>query len=302
GLKKLIHSDLRMIEKPIRRSGLGPALTCLRQVRLRTLIEVARQSQKPSVQSLVNQLGRSKLLLCPIVMLFTRAGRGLFMRLSTTENFTRLWAQLIHIHIFGAKRKCFLSVLSSPPRSLSHIRPIGSPIRTARKTAAVHKGLQQHRLKTITLLPIRSKPAGGLPEHMARQVLHFDPRQNQKATIRDHLVQIFFPRSIAPTNPLIARLNAPGRGAESQPSQPLPFSALDQIAQLRSAKRPRAQIMITLHQLVPAPSCLALSASDFNQLHRPQFSQATLDRLGHCDRPTPPWAPSTPPTLHPWPR
>src|SRR5439155_11424493 len=35
-LQKLIHGDLRMIEKPIRCSGLGSALTRLRQVRLRT--------------------------------------------------------------------------------------------------------------------------------------------------------------------------------------------------------------------------------------------------------------------------
>src|SRR5207253_75883 len=75
------------------------------------------------------------------------------------------------------------------------------------------------------------------------------PRQNQKPTVRDHLVQVFFPRSIAPANPPIARLNTPRRSAKSQPSQPLSLSALDQIAQLRSAKRPRTQIMIPLHQL-----------------------------------------------------
>src|SRR5215813_3128557 len=140
-------------------------------------------------------------------------------------------------------------------------------------------------------------PPDRLPKHMARQVLNFDPRQNQKATIRNHLVQIFFSCAIAPANPPIARLNAPSRGAESQPSQPLPFSALDQIAQLRSAKRPRAQIMITLHQLVPAPSCRALSALDSNQLHRPQFSQRTLDRLSTNYRSTRRWLLATRPWL-----
>jgi len=133
-------------------------------------------------------------------------------------------------------------------------------------------------------LPVRSQPGHGLPEHMTRQVLNFDPRTNQKSTVRDHPRQVFSARSIAPANPAIARLNAPGRSAESQPSQPLAFSALDQIAQLRSAKRPRAQIMIALHQLIPAPRSLALSAVHSNQLHPAQFSQTTLNRLRGWNR------------------
>jgi hypothetical protein len=133
-------------------------------------------------------------------------------------------------------------------------------------------------------LPVGSKPAHGLPEHMTGQVLNFDPRQNQKAAVGDHLGQVFSARSITPANPAIARLNAPRRRAESQPSQPLSFAALDQIAQLRSAKRPRAQIMIALHQLIPAPRSLALSAVHSNQLHPTQFSHTTLDRLRGWNR------------------
>src|SRR5206468_7417106 len=91
-------------------------------------------------------------------------------------------------------------------------------------------------------------------------------------------------RSIAPANPAIACLNAPGRSAESQPPQPLAFSALDQIAQLRSAKRPRAQILIALHQLIPAPRRFTLSAVHSNQLHPTQFSQTTMDRLRGWNR------------------
>src|SRR5881296_3669270 len=154
-----------MIEKPIRCSGLGSALTRLRQVRLRTLIEVARQSQKPSVQSLIVKLCLAKLLMRPILMLFRRAGLRLYLRCSATENFTHLFAQTIHIHIFFAQRKCFLAILSSPSRSFSQILPIGGPIRTPQKAAPIDKGLQQHRLKTITLLPVGSKPTNRLSQH-----------------------------------------------------------------------------------------------------------------------------------------
>src|SRR5688572_629038 len=277
--KKLFHSDLRVTQKPIRRSRLGPSLTSLGDISLWAIVEVARQSQKPLLQALVVKLCLAKLLLRPIMMLFFTPVLGLCLRLSATESFTRFFAQSIHIHIFAAQRKCFLSILSSPARSFSHINPIGGPIRSPRKTAPIDKALQQHRRKTITLLPVHSNAPLHLPEHMAGQVLNFDPRTNQKPAVGDHLGQIFLARSIAPANPPIACLNAPGRCAQSQSSQPFSSAASDQITQLRSAKRPRAQIMIALHQLVPAPRSRALSAAHSDQLHPAQFSQTTLDRL-----------------------
>ncbi len=42
--------------------------------------------------------------------------------------------------------------------------------------------------------------------------------------------------------------------------------------------------MIALHQLIPAPRSLALSAVHSNQLHPAQFSQTTLNRLRGWDR------------------
>ena len=120
GLKKLIHRDLRVIEKPIGRSGLGSALTRLRQVGLRTLMEIARQSQKPSVQPLIVKLCLKKLLLRPILMLFRRAGLRLYLRDSATQD-SRPWLRSLYTYTsFSLSGNVFSGSCRPRPQVVPH--------------------------------------------------------------------------------------------------------------------------------------------------------------------------------------
>src|SRR5258708_4376570 len=74
----------------------------------------------------------------------------------------------------------------------AYLGPVGGAITAAVIPRSIHQGFQQHRLSVIGGQPIARQLPRRQREDMARQVWHFDPRQNQKAAVVYYQPQIGF--------------------------------------------------------------------------------------------------------------
>jgi len=132
------------------------------------------------------------------------------------------------------------------------------------------KSFQQHRLEAVAFPPILGQTFGRQRQGVGRQIFNLHMRHDQKAAVVDHAIQILTARFIIPANPLITRLSAPRRGAEGKAADITIEVTVDQIAQLRAAQRPTAQIVILVHQLIPLARGFGIRAGDENE---PQIAQ-----------------------------
>ena len=183
----------------------------------------------------------------------------------------RLRMQSIHPNLLDRLPPRMVPVLTTTPLRQPDQFPDRRPIASSRKMLRVHKGLHQARFIPVELLPVAPHPAQGLPQDMRSQIGHAQPGQNQKPAIGNHLLQMFAARLLAPANPAVACLEAPGRGAKGQPAQPFPRAAADRITDLRSAQRPCALGMIAVQVLVPGLGGATPGDAHGHDLHRLQL-------------------------------
>ena len=110
-------------------------------------------------------------------------------------------------------QRCVCTILPATTLRLTQMAPIGRPIAGAAVTGAVHEGLHQHRGDCIACLPIRAQPLERQGQCVRGQVRDLHARQDQKAAVGHHLGQPRASSGIVPANPLVARRQAPRRGA-----------------------------------------------------------------------------------------
>src|SRR6266850_3289976 len=92
-------------------------------------------------------------------------------------------------------------------------------------------------------------------------------RHNQKPAIGYNLIQILLSYLPTPSDPPVPRLNTPSRPRKRQTPDPSVFIAPDQVSQLRSTQRSRSQIVIPIHQIVPASRPLDRKSTRLNSSH-----------------------------------
>src|SRR5262245_65773603 len=97
---------------------------------------------------------------------------------------------------------------------------------------------------------------------MGGQVFHLHLRHNEEAAVVDNLAQILAARLLIPADPTLARRQPPSRSTECKTAHVTITIAFEQIAQLRAAQRSGAQVVITIHQLIPEARSFGLRALD----------------------------------------
>ena len=114
-----------------------------------------------------------------------------------------------------------LPVHATPPCGLAHRDPVGSPIASATKARRIHQGFQQHGTAPVVLLPVSRHLPCTQRQDLAGESFDVHPRQNQKSTVVDDLLQVAavaVPRSSRSTHPGPAS----SRPASSRADRPVP--------------------------------------------------------------------------------
>jgi len=280
-LKDFIHARITMIKKTIGRFCFGSCLTGLRNSGLRVCIKVAHNAYQTSSQPSISKIRFTKFFFSPILNIQTLFRLTLYLTLKrfTTQDSAGILAKGKYIHIFNSKRKATVSILPPSATSRAHMPPIGCPITGPLESIPFYKGLQQQRLKTVTLKPILGQSSDTQRQNVRSQIRYLNLRQNQKATVTNHPRQMFSTSRIAPTNPAISRFNSPGCCAECQTTQPAIERAFDQISHLSTTKGTSTQIMEPIHESIPHPGVFASTAAYPYQLNTTQLFQIAAYRL-----------------------
>jgi hypothetical protein len=184
-------------------------------------------------------------------------------------------AERAQLEVLGTLRHLAVRIRRGSGHRLADPPPFCRPIAGAGKTSRVHKGLGEHRGIAIALRPVLPQSGHAQAQHSRSQIPHADARLDQKPTITHHMMQTGTSHRLAPADEVVAFLHAPLRRAERQHAYPSVPQTFDQVANLRPAQRPLAQIMPPLHQGVPDPLSSAVAAANGNAAALAQFVQST---------------------------
>jgi hypothetical protein len=91
-------------------------------------------------------------------------------------------------------------LLPRAPGRLANPLPIGSPISGPLEAADLDKALQQGQLDSKACAPILRQASNQLGQEVTGQVFDSHPRQEQKAAVIGHPVQMKAPRLMAPAD------------------------------------------------------------------------------------------------------
>jgi len=182
-------------------------------------------------------------------------------------------AQRIKEDPLGRFVRFMLGIIAATTRSgLGQFDPIAGSIRSAQVVGRLDEGFQQPGLITVALLPILRESARRQAQQVAGQMRHLDAGPNQEARVVDDAMEIFSPRLVAPTDPLIAWLEPAGRRTESQHAQEA-LRTTNQITHLHAAE-PTAQGMKGFEQLAALPGSGAVPTAYPHQLYGSDLLEA----------------------------
>ena len=173
--------------------------------------------------------------------------------------------------VFDRQRILFSNIEFAAALGLSDFDPVGGLIASAAETRDLTESLEQYRADGVTLLPVLGQTSLAAGQDMRGQIGNADPRQNQKASIVRHKMQVALPNFGRPADEAVARRGLPGGRAESEQRQRLPADAADEVSNLRPGQRTVAEIMIAFHERIPDRR--ARSGLDHLELQRLNFRQ-----------------------------
>ena len=140
--------------------------------------------------------------------------------------------QRIEVDVFDRHPRAMLAVLTATPLGLAHALPIGRPVAGALKPFPFDKRFQPPQAMPILLPPVPINSPGHPAQHMAGQVGHPHPGQDQKSSVVGNLPQPLRPLLAPPPQGPVPGRAAPSRRPEEQAGQFSPTMILDQIADI----------------------------------------------------------------------
>ena len=172
--------------------------------------------------------------------------------------------------ILDRQSSLILNIEFAPSLSLADFDPVGRVIARASETRNLTEGLEQYRTDGVTLLPVLGQPALAACQNMRGQIWNAGPRQNQKACIVRHQLQVAPSTFGRPADEAVARRGLPDGGTKSEQRQRLPTGDADEVSDLRPEQRIVTEIMITLDK---CPGRRARAGLDHLELQRLHFRQ-----------------------------
>jgi hypothetical protein len=154
--------------------------------------------------------------------------------------------------------------------------PIRRPVTRPFETSLFHKRFQQNGPDMVPFFPISEQPADTQRKTARSQRGNSYVRKNQKTAITYNLAQILLPSVLIPPNPFIPGTQPPRCCAKGNSTDPSVSSTLYQITHLRAAQRPRSQIMMPVHQLIPYGRYLFTCTRYPDYCYRTKFRQITF--------------------------
>lgn len=172
-----------MIKKSIRCLGLCPALTGLRNLRLRISAEIPRQNHQSLCQPLISKSSLPKFLFGPIG--WRPDGISLRRRHSFafTQPLTGITVQRIEQHLFDGQRLLIILILAPASFGFSCRDPIASLIACASESLFFNECFHQKRIFTVSVHPVGSNAPQRHPQHMRGQIGHLQARHNEESAI-----------------------------------------------------------------------------------------------------------------------
>lgn len=108
----------------------------------------------------------------------------------------------------------------SPPRRSPDFDPVGGLVASALVALVFDKGFQQNWREAVAAVPVIGHLASGKGQNLRSQPFAFDPRQDQKAGIVDHQLQVFLTLHLTPADEFLPVLQLPGACAKADAGHP----------------------------------------------------------------------------------
>ena len=165
--------------------------------------------------------------------------------------------------------------LLAASRRLAQHHPVGRAVTGAAESLRIHERLQKVDRMPVHPLPVVGDPRRHPAQNVRRQMLHPNPRQNQKSRVVGEEADVAPPRFLVPADVAVARAEVARRAGPRQ-ARDRPALRPHQILQVLAHRLFVAQIVMLLHQAVEQR--LIAAAPHLRKLQR-------LDLVADCLRP-----------------
>jgi hypothetical protein len=154
--------------------------------------------------------------------------------------------------VFGRNLLIVAGGFLSPPRRSPDIDPVRCLVTSALVSLVFNKGFQQNWRESLAAVPVMGQLASGKGQNLRSQPFAFDPRQDQKAGIVDHQLQVFLTLRLTLADEFFPVLQLPGACAKADAGHQL-VTREYVVANLATRHGCITQVMVTRDIFDPQP-------------------------------------------------
>ena len=180
----------------------------------------------------------------------------------------RIHAQRAHEHLFGHLVRVGIgAVVAGESLREPHPHPVRGIVGAAVEARGVHERLRELQPMCVRRLPIRTHTPKAAPQHPRRQVRNpLRLGQNQKPCVVPNQMQPPKLHRAVPAQPPVARRALERLQLPAQQRQPVPAPHRN-VAQPPARELPEPQIVVLVHERVPAPPLIRARQPHLNLAH-----------------------------------
>jgi len=128
----------------------------------------------------------------------------------TSKEVSKVFNQRIKEYGFNGSRRLVVDIPFTSTLGESHLNPVGGLIAGARKSLAIHKGLQKDDGMVINSLPVPGEDSGHSAQQVRGQIGNLHPGKDEEASILGEEMDVSISVSRLPSDELIPAGHLPG--------------------------------------------------------------------------------------------